>query len=213
MCNLYSETKGQKSIRDLVRATRDTTGSLVSLPGIYPDSLAPVVFTAHDDERELTMMRWGMPGFQGGAPLINIRNTASSYWRQWLAPAHRCLVPATSFCERQDVKPRKTPVWFALDETRPLFFFAGVWTNWHGTRGTQANPIHGWHRLYGILMTEANSIVGPIHPKAMPVVLTKPVELETWLSAPWQIARELQRPAPDDLLCIVARGNRIDGRL
>jgi putative SOS response-associated peptidase YedK len=34
----------------------------------------------------------------------------------WLKPAHRCLVPVTSFSEYADTKPRKTPVWFALDE-------------------------------------------------------------------------------------------------
>jgi len=34
MCNLYSQTKGQQAIRDLVRATRDTTGNLAPLPGI-----------------------------------------------------------------------------------------------------------------------------------------------------------------------------------
>jgi putative SOS response-associated peptidase YedK len=35
----------------------------------------------------------------------------------------RCLVPI--FCEYADTKPRKTPVWFALAEDRPLFAFAG----------------------------------------------------------------------------------------
>jgi hypothetical protein len=26
------------------------------------------------------------------------------------------------------------PVWFAFDETRPLAFFAGIWTRWTGVR-------------------------------------------------------------------------------
>ena len=29
-------------------------------------------------------------------------------------------MPATSFCEYADTKPRKTPIWFALSEDRPL---------------------------------------------------------------------------------------------
>jgi putative SOS response-associated peptidase YedK len=62
MCNLYSEKKGQQAICDLARAMRDTTGNLPPLPGIYPDAMAPVVYTAKDGVRELAMMRWGMPG-------------------------------------------------------------------------------------------------------------------------------------------------------
>ena len=71
----------------------------------------------------------------------------------------------TSSCEYADTKPKKTPTWFALDDSRPLFAFAGIWTPWRGTRGT--NPIEGEHLLYGFLTTEANGIVGAVHPKAM----------------------------------------------
>jgi bifunctional non-homologous end joining protein LigD len=35
----------------------------------------------------------------------------------------------------------------------------------------------------GFLTTEANAIVAPIHPKAMPVILTKPEEVDQWLQA------------------------------
>jgi putative SOS response-associated peptidase YedK len=33
----------------------------------------------------------------------------------------------TSFCEYADTKPKKTPTWFAFDESRPLAVFAGIW--------------------------------------------------------------------------------------
>jgi putative SOS response-associated peptidase YedK len=212
MCNLYSLTKGQQAIRELTRAMRDTTGNLPAMPAIYPDSLAPVVWQDEAGQRELALMRWGMPGpaQYGGAPVTNIRNTRSPHWRRWLGPAHRCLVPLTSFSEWEDTKPKKTPVWFALDESRPLFAFAGLWTTWNGVRGTKANPVEGEHRLYGFLTTEANGVVGAIHPKAMPVLLTTTEEMDTWLEAPWDIARELQRPLPDAQMQIVARGNRKD---
>ena len=62
MCNLYSLTKGQQAIREFTRAMRDSTGNLPPLPGIFPDTMAPVVRTAPDVERELCLMRWGMPG-------------------------------------------------------------------------------------------------------------------------------------------------------
>jgi putative SOS response-associated peptidase YedK len=119
-------------------------------------------------------------------------------------------VPATSFCEYADTKPRKTPTWFALDESRPLVAFAGIWTTWHGTRGTKANPVEGEHQLYGFLTCEANAIVAPIHPKAMPTILTTAEECETWLSAPMEEALKLQRPLAGDALRIVATGERED---
>ena len=42
----------------------------------------------------------------------------------------------------------------------------------------------------------ANAEVGAIHPKAMPVILTSPDEVETWMTAPADEALKLQRPLP-----------------
>ena len=144
MCNLYSVTKGQAAIREFTRAMQDTTGNLPPLPGIFPDQMAPVVHATRDGERELAMMRWGMPPPPnlGTRPVTNVRNLNSSYWRGWLKPEWRCLVPVTSFCEYTDSQP-KVPHWFALAEDRPLFAFAGIWRPWTGTRGTKADPSGG----------------------------------------------------------------------
>ena len=62
MCNLYSVTKPQKAIIDLVRVMRDLTGNMPSLPAIFPNARAPVVRVAPDGVREMTMMRWGFAG-------------------------------------------------------------------------------------------------------------------------------------------------------
>ena len=109
-----------------------------------------------------------------------------------------------------DTTPRKTPIWFALSEDRPLFAFAGLWTPWRGVRGPKSAPVEGEHELFGFLTTEANAIVAPIHSKAMPVILTTTEEFDLWLEGETVEALKLQRPLPDETLRIVARGEKED---
>ena len=75
MCNLYSITTNQEAIRALFRVMNRYVGNLPPMPGVFRDYPAPVVRNACT-ERELAMMRWGMPQPPkvGGSPVTNIRN-------------------------------------------------------------------------------------------------------------------------------------------
>ena len=240
MCNLYSMTKGQQAIRELSRAMRDTTGNLPLFPGIFPDYPAPIVRSSADGVREIALVRWGMPSSKkarfdatskradklrakGGEidfdqllrmepdkGTTNVRNTASAHWKPHLGPESRCVVPFTSFSEPDQVGGSLQPIWFALNETRPLAFFAGIWKRDHTcVRKNKEGEVTC--DLFAFLTTEANAEVATHHSKAMPVILTEPDEIETWLTAPWPEAIRLHQPLPDGALRVVSRGAKQDG--
>jgi putative SOS response-associated peptidase YedK len=218
MCNLYSITTNQAAIIALFRVVNRYVGNLAPMPGVFPDYRAPIV-RAGADGRELATARWGMPSSAHalmeatkkraakleakGKPVdfkellrmepdsgtTNIRNVKSKHWTRWLGPEHRCVVPFNSFSEFN--KTEGGDIWFALDETRPLACFAGIWTNWTSVRKVKEGETT--NDLYAFLTTEPNAEVGAIHPKAMPVILTTPDEVETWMAAPPDEALKLQR--------------------
>ena len=211
MCNLYNVTTAQQAIIEWARAMRDHAGNVPPTIDVYPNYPAPVVRNAPDGVRELAMLQWGMPAppqhLTGKVDrgVTNIRNVNSPHWRAWLKPEARCVVPFNAFAEPSPTKgpEGKTPnVWFALNEDRPLAFFAGIWTKWHGVRKVKDGPQD--FELHGFLTTAPNAVVRPVHQKAMPVILTTQDDVETWLTAPAEEALHLQRPLPDNALRIIA---------
>jgi putative SOS response-associated peptidase YedK len=140
-------------------------------------------------------MSWGFPPPPAGrAPVTNVRNLASPFWRRTLSkPERRCLVPVTSFCEWEGEKGSKVERWFSLPAS-PIFAFAGVW---------RPVPVgeDRWRGAYAFLTCEPNPLVAPIHPKAMPVIL-HPEDYDRWLSDPYADACSLAQPFPSQLMAV-----------
>lgn len=221
MCNLYSMTKNVDAIRRLFGALHSHAGNLPSMPGIFPDYPAPIVRNGGEG-REIVMGRWGMPSsskalmdatkkraekleakgkavdfkellrMEPDSGTTNIRDVNGAHWKRWLGPEHRCLVPFTSFSEYDTIDGKKVPVWFAPDESRPLLAFAGLWTNWTSVRKAKEGVVTT--DIFGFLTCEPNVEVKRVHPKAMPVILTRIEEYNVWLRAPGTKPRPCSAP-------------------
>jgi putative SOS response-associated peptidase YedK len=218
MCNLYAVNKTIDELRRLAEALNVDLGNFSGMASVFPDYPAPVLRLGADGRRRLEMMRWGFPPVPPNPGYVtNVRNLSSKYWKGWLKPEWRVVVPATAFSEylpAPDPITKKKPVaWFAVKdgtpEPRPVFGFAGIWRPWTGIRGTKKDPIEGEHSLFSFLTTEPNSIVRPIHEKAMPVILS-PDRWQAWLTAPVEEAIAMQRPLPDEQLHVARVGPKGD---
>lgn len=218
MCNRYGHWGSLSALRARARQMEldlvvDTgLGNLEPLENIYPDQDAPILIGSEHGLR-LTNARWGMPSLpypeepvwrprdeQGRkvSPRNNIRK--ANFWAGRvpdliLESVHRALVPFSAFAE-----PVRSSTWFnVVDEE--VAFFAGVHMQWTGERlkpqpgKKRRAPEHDDWTLFSFLTTEANSVVEPVHPDAMPVVLTDPKECWTWLSG-GEDSLSLQRPLP-----------------
>jgi putative SOS response-associated peptidase YedK len=138
-----------------------------------PGSLQPVV-TKKNDERELTIMRWGFK--LPDRLLFNVRSegvTSANFWKDKFAST-RCIVPASSYFEWQDCDTKPKPKYEIEVPGREYFGIAGVWAPWKNPKTNQ------WENTFSTFTSEPNALIEKIHIR-QPVIL-EPRDFEEWLS-------------------------------
>ena len=181
MCNRYVMKADVDEIKQAFGSFENDRSNLAEYDNIYPEQLAPVLIQTNGSVaiRELT---WGLPSWkQGARGITNVRNLESNYWKKPLSmPEAKCLVPVSNFCEWSGEKGSKVAHWFNVKD-QPVFFFAGL------QKGDR----------FAFLTCEPNSIVEPIHPKAMPVIIDDS-DCQSWLASGYDEAIALVKPYPSN---------------
>lgn len=195
MCNRYRMTEGQIALAQRYGvATPFPPDLTIPPPELFPKRMAWVV-RQEEGARMLDVMSWGWPRTVPGArgpretQVTNVRNLDSPMWRNALSkPVQRCLVPVTSFSEYGPGEKGNLPLYWFDVPSRPIFSFAGIWR-------PAANGA-----VFAFLTCEPNSVVAPIHPKAMPLILHEEDE-GRWLAGDLD---DLVAPFPAQLMTVSA---------
>lgn len=130
-----------------------------------------VIVVNDDGTRHLEQIRWGLIPSWAKDPAIGNRMINARAETVATKPAFRvalrksrCLIPADSFYEWQQIDRRKQPVRIVFKSREP-FGFAGLWESWTSPEGEEV-------RTCTIITTEANELLKIIHDR-MPVILTR----------------------------------------
>ena len=190
MCNRYRMTASRAELAQKFGYEVFIEPEPLPPPELFPKRVGWVV-RKQDGARVLEAMRWGFPPPpKSRAPVTNVRNLSSPFWRSALnRPDRRCLVPVTDFCEWQGEAGSKRERWFSVPSS-PIFAFAGIW------RPTDEG------NAYAFLTCEPNPLVAPIHAKAMPVMLQEE-DYDRWLVGEVGDACSLAQPFPSQLMAVV----------
>lgn len=167
MCGRYTLTVDASVLAELFELEPLT--ELQPRYNIAPTQTVPIVRLDRHQNREWSMVRWGLiPSWAKEAKisgrLINARAETVAEKPSFRAAfqSRRCLVPADGFFEWTKAPGGKQPYHIRLTHRGP-FAFAGLWERW---ARDDAEPVESCT----ILTTEANGIMAPLHHR-MPVIL------------------------------------------
>ena len=166
---------------------------------VAPTDPLPVVgFNPNDQERGLTVMRWGLAPFWAKDIKVGFANINAKAEGIETKPAfreafrqRRCLVPVDNFYEWKKAAAGKQPYAIALAD-RQIMALAGVWETWRSPAGERI-------RSFAIITTEPNELCAALHNR-MPAVLA-PEAWPVWLGeAPAELPelKALLAPYPSD---------------
>jgi putative SOS response-associated peptidase YedK len=137
---------------------------------IAPTQYIAAIRNNEDEERELTMLRWGLVPFWAKDPsignrMINARAETVAEKPSFRAAyrKRRCLVLADGFYEWHTEAGVKVPYFISLAEQQP-FAFAGLWENWQSKDSDESI------QSAAVITTAANDFMLPLHHR-MPVIL------------------------------------------
>jgi putative SOS response-associated peptidase YedK len=200
MCGRYTITVKEEI---LIRRFKveDYQGEYLPRYNVAPSQNNPVVLVNEKNNRAMYPMRWGLiPSWAKeeaiGNKMINARieTVAEKPSFRTALSKRRCLVPADGYYEwRKNGKPGKKQPFRIVLKSRELFAFAGLWNLWKNPEGETI-------RSYTIITTEADELVGKIHPR-MPVIL-RPENENTWIDQNLHDPNTLMKllsPYPADL--------------
>ena len=146
-------------------------------------------------DREFTMLRWGLVPFWAKDPaignrMINARSETvaekpsfRNAYRQ-----RRCLILADGFYEWRKEGDSKTPYYISQADGAP-FAFAGLWEDWHSKDSDDSL------QTTAIITTAASKFMSGLHHR-MPVVL-RPHNADDWLSHNPDALERIVGDAPD----------------
>jgi len=146
------------------------------VPVVRPTSFAPVVRKNEKNERELTVMRFGLIPFwtkdiKKLSPLCNARVETifeKPSFKQSII-SKRCIVPVSSFYEYD--RSGKKPIPHSFNTNEKIFSLAGIYDEWRDNDKVIES--------FSIITTKANDQISKIHDR-MPLILSKKYEKE-WL--------------------------------
>ena len=199
MCGRYTITVEEEALFARFKI-REYEGQHIPRYNIAPTQNNPVVLVNEQNKRIMTPMRWGLiPSWAKeeaiGNKMINARIetvTQKPSFKTAFAK-RRCLVPADGYYEWSKIGApgKKSPFRIVL-KSRELFAFAGLWDIWKNEEGENIPS-------YTIITTEADKLVGKIHPR-MPVIL-RPENEDNWIDPTARDLKTLMRllePYPSD---------------
>jgi putative SOS response-associated peptidase YedK len=208
MCSRYNLTTPLEAVRAYFRVKNGEP--YPPRYNIAPTQPVLIVRLDHVRERELALVRWGLIPSWAKDParlstLFSARGESAAEKASFRgAMRHRrCVVPANGFYEWTGKAGTRQPHLIQRPDCGPIAF-AGLWESWLGADGSEIDTM-------AILTVAANRTMAPLHER-MPAIL-QPQDFDAWLDTRGfsaEMAAQMLRPAPDDLLETIAVDPRLN---